>query len=99
MSLDPIQSQLHPLYTVTFHNFKANFNVIVQLSAGFTNELHTVTIQVARLETGVGLAIGFIDNLYRTLETTLYNSLTHTDQCSQSITVSTSRLLSTDLTQ
>jgi hypothetical protein len=42
---------------------------------------------------------GLIDHLYTRLGTTLYNSLIHKEQCPQPITVSTSRFLSTDLTQ
>jgi hypothetical protein len=45
---------------------------------------------------GCGLDIGFIDHLYTPLGTTLYSSLT---QCPQSITVSTSHFLATDLPQ
>jgi hypothetical protein len=39
------------------------------------------------------LVNGLIDHLYTPLGTILYRSLTHTDQCPQSITVSTSRFL------
>jgi hypothetical protein len=46
---------------------------------------------------GYGLVNGFIDHVYTPLGTTLYSSLT--DQCPQSITVSTSRFLATDLTR
>jgi hypothetical protein len=45
---------------------------------------------------GNGLDTGFIDHLYTPLGTTLDRSLTHTDSCPQSITVSTSRLLAKD---
>jgi hypothetical protein len=42
---------------------------------------------------GYGLVNGFIDRLYTPLGTTHYRSLTHTDQCLQSIEMSTSRFL------
>jgi hypothetical protein len=41
-------------------------------------------------------SIGFIDHFNTRLGTTFYRSLTHTDQCPQSITVSTRRFLTTD---
>jgi hypothetical protein len=48
------------------------------------------------LLTGFGLDIGFTDHLYIPLGTKLYESMSHTDQCFQSITVSTCRLLATN---
>jgi hypothetical protein len=51
------------------------------------------------LQTGYGLVNGFTDHLYASLETTLYRTLTHTDLCHQSITVSTSRFLATASTK
>jgi hypothetical protein len=43
--------------------------------------------------------IGFIDHLHTPLGTTLHGSLAHTNSWLQSVTVSTSRFLTTDVTQ